>query len=271
MYYRSKRIAIAAVLSGLFCAGIIPVQRARGDFILWGNEELTVNTSHDNGQLYDHSTAHIVPDGSVFELHANHSSTVDLSGGHVSYLYAYDSAGVDMSGGITGLFPNFIYAYGSSTVDLSGGSVSSFYAYNVSVVGISGGSVGALVADNASAVEISGGEVNGLETREFSVVDLSGGEVDTLYARDSSTVTFNARDFRLGSGLSLDGNRVLGTGTLSLEWFDGTRWGVEIQRNDPGATIRLVPEPTGLALMLTALAVAGLLLPKNRFKRSKPM
>jgi len=67
-------------------------------------------------------------------------------------------------------------------------------------------------------------------------------------------VTFHAQDFVLGTGLSLDGDRVLGTGILSGKWFDGTPWTVTIGQNDPGATILAIPEPATLSL----LALCGL-------------
>ena len=66
--------------------------------------------------------------------------------------------------------------------------------------------------------------------------------------------------FRPGGGLALDGTRVLGTGILSGEWFDGTRWTVNIAENAPGASIIAVPEPTTLVL----LVIGGLALIRRR-------
>jgi hypothetical protein len=134
-------------------------------------------------------------------------------------------------------------AYGSSTVDISGGAVSSLTAYDSSTVGISGG----MVTGNISA-------------HNSSIVDISGGSVNKLYAYDTSMCTLHVSDFRLGDGLSLDGDRVLGTGALSGEWFDGTRWAANIGTNAPGATIRIVPEPATLLL----LALGGVVLVRRR-------
>ena len=97
-----------------------------------------------------------------------------------------------------------------------------------------------LYSYGSSSVNVSGGEVNHLKSRDLSTVYISGGAISDLSAEDSSTVTFGARDFRLGDGLTLNGELVLGTGLLSGEWLDGTRWVVDIGSNDPTATILAV-------------------------------
>jgi hypothetical protein len=84
--------------------------------------------------------------------------------------------------------------------------------------------------------------------------------VSSLDARNTSTVTFDGQDFILGTGLSLKSDRVLGTGTLSGKWFDGTAWAVNISRNDTSATIRAIPEPATLSL----LALGGLAMIRRR-------
>ena len=63
---------LAAAVAALVLAGLSATE-ARANFILWNNEQLTVNTYHSNGWLYDQSRADIV------------------AGGTVDYLYAYDS------------------------------------------------------------------------------------------------------------------------------------------------------------------------------------
>ena len=88
-----------------------------------------------------------------------------------------------------------------------------------------------------------------LRAWDTSRVDITGAIVGSLYAYDTSVVTFHARDFRFGFGLSVDGDRVLGMGAMSVEGFDGPRWTVDIKNNDSGATILAVPEPATLALL----------------------
>ena len=318
---------VATAIAVLVLAGPL-TSESRGNFSLWGDEQLTVNTYHWGGTLYDESHAWIVHGGEVDEIDAydssivdisggsvavDHfldtydSSTVDISGGSVGYIRAYETSTVDISGGsvhylrpyntstvhISNGLVSMIDTYDSSTVDISGGSVavdSSFYAYgtvNISggsvdnilyaygtmnmfgngsvdylvaygTVNISGGSVNNILnAYGTSAVDISGGSVSSeLGAYDNSTVDISGGSVDSIHALNSSTVTFIGRTFRFGEGLSLDGDRVLGTGFLSGEWYDGTRWTVNIAGNALDATILVIPEPATLSLLaLGALAV----------------
>ena len=168
-------------------------------------------------------------------ISAYHSSTVDVSGGEVTgSFYARDTSAVDISGGEMG----YIYAYNTSAVDISGGEMRYIYAEHTSTVNVSGGEVNySFYADGSSTVNISGGTVNDLDADGSSTVDISGGTVNDLDARDNSAVTFYARDFRFGGGLSLNGDRVLGEGPLSGEWLDGTRWVVNIVGNTSWATI----------------------------------
>jgi len=252
MKRQSAHLFVAAVLALL---GPLS-QKGRGNFILWNDEQLTVNKSHNQGILYDRSRAYIISGGSVSYIDAYDSSTVEISGGSVDHHYAYDSSTVTLYGGSV----TFLYAYDSSTVGISWGSVYSFGTFNSSTANISGGSVDHLSAYNSSAVEISGGtlsylyacdsnkvnisggSITNLDTRNSSAVSISGGSVNSLVAYNSSTVTFYGQNFRVGSGLTFDGDRVLGTGILSGEWMDGTRWATNIAYNETTATILAIPE-----------------------------
>jgi hypothetical protein len=271
----------------LALVGPLPAE-GQNTFTLHGNEQLTVNTAYVQGDLHDMSRVSIVGGGSVNYITAYDSSAVDISGGkvyHVSGLLnsstvdissgelwydlnAYDSSTVNISGGNVGLDGGTLYAVSTSTIHISGGLVRAFYAYNTSMVDISGGTVGNgytnHYAYHTSTVDISGGSVDNLYARDTSTVDISGGSVrGGLFASDTTAVTFHARDFSLGSGLSLDGDRVLGTGLLSGEWFDGTLWTANIEANGSGATILAVPEPATVAL----LALGGLTLLRRRRAR----
>jgi hypothetical protein len=84
--------------------------------------------------------------------------------------------------------------------------------------------------------------------------------VNLLKIRDTGTVTFHAYDFQAIAGLTLDGDKVLGTGILTGRWFDGTPWSVTIGQNNPGATITITPEPATLSL----LALGGLAVIRRR-------
>ena len=249
--------------------------QARGDFVLYHDEQLTVDSAHDQGTLYDVSRAFIVSGGSVYRLYAYglsnvdmsagsvyilyayNFSTVDISAGSVPYLYAFDSSAVDISGGSIavlyasisstvdisgGSVVNNLTANGSSAVDISGGSVYNIGASDSSTVDISGGSVRSLSAFGSSAVDVSGGSITDLWARNSSTVAISGGSVAFLHADSSSVVTFSGRNFRVYGGLVFDGDYVLGTGLLSGEWFDGTPWAVNISDHTTSATILVIPD-----------------------------
>ena len=373
----------------ILCAGLAALaiflggplaKEGRANFILWDDEEITVDTYHGYGTLYDESCTKIVSGGyvgtltaydtsnvnmsggSMGGLSANGSSkvaifsgkmdgigaydtsNVNISGGSMDYLSAYKNSKVDISGGNV---KNLLYAHDSSNVDISGGNVGSLYAHDSSNVDISGGNVGYLKAQDSSNLNISGGTMGSVRAEDLrqiggdrvnisggtvnkfivslslegdeqvaitqaptasllaqfgvnissgtvsntswhyirakksSTVDICGGSVDSLTAYDTSNVNisggnvywlhayntsnvkFIARVFRLGDGLSLDGDRVLGIGDLSGEWYDGTRWTVRIRANDSGATILAIPEPATLSL----LALGGLALILRKRKR----
>ncbi|MCX5673965.1 MAG: PEP-CTERM sorting domain-containing protein [Planctomycetota bacterium] len=253
-----------------------------GDFTLHGNEQFTVNESHNYGYLWDVSRASVVSGGSVNgKLYAHDSSTVDISAGSVSFLYAYNSSAVEMSGGsvpwniaaydsskvhLSGGTVNYLWALDSAALDISGGSVGQHLeALNSSTVKISAGNVKTCWAEDSSSVQIIGGNVTTcLYAWDSSTVSISGGSIFPLYAQnsssvhisggsvgvhasDSSTVTFHGRNFVAGSGLTLDGNRVLGTGTLKGEWADGTPCTVSIGNNPLSATILAAEGPWAVA------------------------
>ncbi|MCX7424652.1 MAG: hypothetical protein NTW96_03340 [Planctomycetia bacterium] len=224
---------------------------ARADVILWNDEQVTVSSAiTDTLILYDESRAFVVPGGSVPSLyaynsgtlnvlggsvgwppHAYNSSRVTMSDGTISSLHAYDSSTVDVSGGT---ISGYLRGYTSSAVDISGGSVEHVELDDASRVSISGGATFTLTAYDSNAVEMSGGSVGLLQILGDTTLDIWGGRIDNgLHSYSSSVVTFTVKDFRLGGGLALDGDRLLGTGILSGQWADGTeRWAIDIATND---------------------------------------
>jgi hypothetical protein len=171
--------------------------------------------------------------GDVTGLNALDFSTVDMSGGSVYSLRAWNSSDMNVSGGSM----TYIGAYNSSTANISGGSMAYFSASDSSTANISAESVNYLQAYNSSVVDIFSAYMNYLEAYHSSTVNIFGGSMAYLSAYDSSTVILHGRNFRAANGLVLDGERVLGTGILGGEWFDGTWWAVNIAYNEPTATI----------------------------------
>jgi hypothetical protein len=229
MKKQSAHLFVVAVLALL---GPI-AQKGRGDFTLLNDEQLTVNSSHNQGTLFDRSRAFIVSSGFVRYLNAYNSSVVDMSGGYVRYLNAYNS----------------------STVDMSSGAVSIIYTFDFSIADISGGAVNSFGATHFSTVHISGGSIDGLYAMNSSTVDIFGGSMNYLHARESSTLTFYGQNFLATGGLTLDGQRVLGTGILTGEWLNGTPWSTRILTNMPAATVLVVPIPAPGALLLAGIGV----------------
>jgi len=246
MKSRNLSIWVIAIAAMLVLLGPLASQ-SRGDFVLIDDQWLTANLSHSQGTLYDRSHASIVSGGHVYRLYAYDYSTVNMSSGSVSYLNTYNSSTVDIFGGSVS---DHLQAFDSSAVRVSGGIVNDLRSLNSGTVDIFGGSVSDhLQAFDSSAVRVSGGIVNDLRSCDSSTVDISGGSVSDLWALHSSVVTFHGRNFSVSDGLILYGDRVLGTGLLAGEWFDGTPWTVNILANRPTAKILAIPEPATLLLL----------------------
>ncbi|HBG26979.1 MAG: hypothetical protein A2Y10_15360 [Planctomycetes bacterium GWF2_41_51] len=207
---------------------LIVTDSTKADFTLRGNEQLTFNWQTINGYLYNTSRVFIVPNG------------------HISYLRCYNYSTANMSGGIAVR----INSYNYSTVNISSGSVSILAADDSSTINLSSGTVARIDTFGYSTTNISGGNISGnLYLNDYSNMNFFGGTFNGLLSNfyDFSTTTFHGKNFNCGSGLTLNGNRILGTGILSGQWLNGTTWSVNIMYNDPTATI-LIPEPATLLL-----------------------
>lgn len=242
----------------------VSAQKCLGDslynFTLHDNNQLVVNSYHHSGTLYDTSSVFIVSGGYVGTLNTYNSSSANFfSGGDVSSLYAHSSSYVNFYGGSLSL----LYAYDSSFVNVSSesvGGIGSIVTFNSSSANVSSGNVYYLYAYDSSFVNVSGGSLNTLRVHYSGSVNVSGGSVDYLYACDSGSIIFYGRNFGINGKLIPGGEQVLGTGTLTGEWMDGTQWMINILRNDPTAVVRVVPEPATLLL----LGLGGLTVMRKR-------
>lgn len=252
---RDRRNIMRYIVYCICLLGLI--SESRGDFILWDDEQLDINTTHSQGILYDRSLARIVYDSSngnaaVTNLYAYDSSTIGIQKhGKINYLHAYNSSITNMLGG--GRIDT-LNAYDTSTVNIFPGSwpwpseAYRFFARDNSIVNISGGKVSNLYTFDTSITNISDGEISGIQVYGDGIVNISGGLLTGLSTYYDGTITFIGSDFRLGDGLLLDNGRVTGSGYLSGEWYDGTRWVTNISIGTNSSVI-LTPEPTTILLL----------------------
>ena len=244
------------------CLSILTLE-SRGDFVLWNSEQMEIDTLHTKGTLYDQSKVSITTGGRVVVLYAYDDSEVEVydggNGGNRdvqtfygygnSRMVVYDGSVADVisygSISIEGGSIKHVDAYGG--IDVSGGMLTwDSYVLN-SFANISGGSVYGLNAWDNSTVNVSGGVITSL-TIKNSIANISGGSIEHLSSSQFSDTTFIGSDFRLGDGLSLDGDQVVGAGRLSGEWYDGTRWITSLAVHST-ATVTLTPEPATLLLL----------------------
>jgi hypothetical protein len=215
-------------------------------------------------RAYDFSTVSILGNPSrPNEVYAYNNSIVNITQTGVNSLYTHDTSTVNMS---RGQVRDNLDVYGNSilnitntasvnaTINVWGTSIVNFYGatenneYCPYVYGIDA------YADSKVNIIFPTAKY-GQSTRQMIYNDIN--------AYSNSTITFIAPDFSLGSGLTLDGNRVLGTGQLSGIADDGTRWQVVIGANHPDAIINVIPEPATLSLLI----FGGLALCRSRCSR----
>ena len=71
------------ILGLVAVVGSVMAAVAQADVILWNDEQATIDSTHEEVNLYDTSHAFVISGGDVTELYAHDSSTVDMSDGRV--------------------------------------------------------------------------------------------------------------------------------------------------------------------------------------------
>jgi hypothetical protein len=142
-----------------------------------------------------------------------------------------------------------IYACDSSTINFLGGQVRLLYTVHNSSANVSGGYISGLIAWDTGFANISGGQVGVLHENDNSTANISGGNISKLQVLEYSSTTFYGKNFEVSGGLILDGDKILGTGTLKGEWLNSTQWTTIIEDHESTATIRIVPEPATILII----------------------
>jgi hypothetical protein len=195
------------------------------------------------------TTVNMLDGGSIgFYLATYQNSQANIYGGYVYNLAANDSSKVTMSGGSVG---DSLYAHDSSQVTISGGSVAhGLSADNSSQVTMSGGSVELLYANDSSHVNWSGGII----AFDSYPIMLDGQAILTIIGSDFA---INGNPFGYGEITSILGGGYSGE---SLRTLTGTLANGDIINNQfqigDYASITLVPEPATLLLLGLGAVIA---------------
>jgi hypothetical protein len=243
---------------------------AHADIVLSGAQHEDVTTSHSSVELYDSSSVNLMPSGYVGTFTSYDNAGITIDGGTVGNSWsdggvrAYNSSTVNVLSGEGG----FIFGYDNSTVNVQGGTVSgtiydyALRAYGNSTMNISGGTMTQVHVNDFSIVNITGGTIDHRISEYYtfwaianSQVNISGGSIGSVAAANDATIRFYGYDFQASGGLVLDGENVIGTGTLSGKWNDGTPWTTIIQENYSTASIVAVPEPSSVILLLIGSSI----------------
>jgi hypothetical protein len=178
-------------------------------------------------------------------LLANTNSSVVMSGGHIQDLNLTNNASLSVTGGTIGSGTFYEYVQDNSRLSISGtGNIDSF-----------------LRVFGTSAIYMDyNGRIKYTQLNNFSTLFAEGGSLGNyIQAKDASTFVlalYSLSSYSLGSGLSLSGNQVMGTGLLTVRLVNNPgNISILIDENhtETGARILLVPEPASLGLLATGL------------------
>ncbi len=150
--------------------------------------------------------------------------------------------------------------YDSSTATLlPGGSAQWVYVNWFSSLTVAGGSVQWITAFDSGHINFQSGSASIINALDHSTATISGGSVGLLRAEGANNIVVTGWDFQLAGGLSWapDNETLLGTGLLSGKWLgQNDVWTMSIPSHSLGATIKAVPEPASLSMLLAAGGVS---------------
>lgn len=302
-FIEARKPLICAAVTALAVIVVIPV--ASADFVLTGTDHLDVATNQNSGILYDTSEADLHKGGYLAVAYVNNNATLWLSSSSTSLslnaAYAYNDSTVRISNGcaynVWGYDTAVIredgdFAEIEGTVDLTGsssftqllGTCANIYAdeyatikisnrsvcqsidsYDCAQVFVSGGSVGRLTTLGTATATITGGQVDNLYVANNGSMNVGAGVIGTITASGHGIITLEGYDFRTTGGLSLQGNKLIGSGVLTGRWFgaDNSSWSINVSDHPSTSSIIVTPEPATLSI----LAAGALTIVRSRRRR----
>ena len=184
----------------------------------------------------------------------------DIStGGNVDVLSSYDRSRVHMLGGQVTDLEHHGWGLYNDGLCLSGGYINNLLAVT-SMTYLNGTHVNHLCFEGYTRSLMSAGEVDELNVGgnpdyfDYGWIDLVGGTIHTINDYSTgfvTTIIFHGYNFSLGPGLSLDGDRLLGSGILSGSplYHHVGHWYTQINQYNSDSRIFLLPEPATIVLL----------------------